>query len=203
MNFLWHKLFSRRQAACVSSKGVGMSRPYQILMPLLSLFFCRVDLTDLFPLTYKVELIRLLDADTALVKRGPQLLKVRFSKIDAPEKGQPFLRSRKDAGLAALRCAQKIIGHKKTFTLKIWGQDKYGRILGELDQLSFQFIEAGCVSLYPYASFESRSEKFNFIKAYLQAKSERRGLWSEGGYQQPRIWRQRTKRRAARPRLHR
>ena len=72
---------------------------YQILLPLLSLFLVRVDLTDLFPLHIEVQLHKIYDGDTVLVGHGTYSWKVRFSKIDSPEKNQNFLGSRASAGI--------------------------------------------------------------------------------------------------------
>lgn len=171
-----------------------MRRIYQILVPLLSLFLVRVDLTDMFPLKYQVQLLELLDADTAVVGLGKRRLKVRFSKIDAPEKGQPFLRAGGDAGNAARNCALRIIGQQRIFQLKIYKQDIYGRILGELDDLSFRFVEKGCVSLYPHAEFASKAQKFTFVRAQQLARRRKLGLWSRGGYLQPKLWRKKSRR---------
>ncbi|HXH76759.1 MAG TPA: thermonuclease family protein [Bacteriovoracaceae bacterium] len=171
-----------------------MWRTYQILLPLFSLFLTRVDLTDLFPLTYEVQLINLLDGDTAIVALGSQKLKVRFSKLDAPEKGQPFVSGSGDAGLTSLKCARKIIQNKKTFTLTIYKQDIYGRLLGDLDDLSFKLVKSGCVALYPHAEFSSQSEKWKFLRAYSESRRLKKGLWNMGGYRQPKLWRKQRRR---------
>ena len=171
-----------------------MWRPYQILIPLLSLFLNRVDLTDLFPITYRVRLVRFVDADTAIVKLSNQTLKVRLAKIDAPERGQPFWNNQGDAGGAALGCALKMIGDKKFFLLKIFKQDMYGRILGDLDSVSLNLIENGCTTLYPYAEFSSKHEKWHYLRTLSSAKKERKGLWKKGGYQTPMYWRKMKKR---------
>ena len=81
-----------------------MRRPYQILLPLLSLFFVRVDLTDLFPLQLAVKVLKVYDGDTVSVQYGNHIWKVRLAKIDAPEKGQPFLSDKKDAGRWSQQC---------------------------------------------------------------------------------------------------
>lgn len=173
-----------------------MRRPYQILLPLLSLFLVRVDLTDLWPLHLTVQLIRLIDADTALVQGPSGPLTVRFSGVDAPEKNQPFADGKGDAGEAATECALNILGEQKSFNLSIFGQDIYGRILGDLEGLNFKLIEKGCTTLYPHATFSSVKEKWRFIHALRRAKKAKRGLWARGGYLQPKLWRKLSKRNA-------
>jgi endonuclease YncB( thermonuclease family) len=168
-----------------------MLRPYQILAPLLSLFLVRVDLTDLWPLTYEVSLLRLIDADTAEVKLGAQKLRIRLSKLDAPEKGQPFYNGQGNAGLFALACAQKVVDKRRKFSLVIYKKDIYGRYLGDLDSLSYQLVKAGCSGLYPHAEFRNQKEKWVFLQALDLSKRQGLGLWARGGYLRPQLWRKR------------
>lgn len=173
-----------------------MGRPYQILMPLLSLFLVRVDLTDLFPLKIPVKVLKVYDGDTVLVRHGSLEMKVRFAKIDSPEKGQPFFGSTRDAGEYSKRCLEKII--QKEAILAVEKEDIYGRILGDLDGLSLKLIKHGCTTLYPHATFDSRKEKMEFLRALKKAKASRRGLWQYGGFRQPKLWRKFSKRNAHR-----
>jgi endonuclease YncB( thermonuclease family) len=179
-----------------------MGRTYQILIPLLSLFLNRVDLTDLYPLKLPVELIEIYDGDTVLVKTGNYKFKVRLSKIDSPEKGQRFFGSNLDAGLLAKKCFQKLINKEQRLILKIEKWDIYGRVLGDVNELSFKSIQNGCTTLYPYAEFDSKREKFQYLRALKIAKASRRGLWQYGGFLQPKIWRKLSKRNAV-PLKHR
>jgi micrococcal nuclease len=178
-----------------------MARIYQILIPLFSLFLNRVDLTDLFPMELSVKLLRIYDGDTVLVKTGNYKFKVRLSKIDSPEKGQRFFGSTRDAGLVAKMCFQKLLQKEEQLILKIEKWDMYGRVLGDLNELSFKSIQEGCSTLYPYAEFDSKREKFRYLKALKKAKASRRGLWQYGGFLQPKIWRKLSKRNAA-PQKH-
>lgn len=171
-----------------------MGRPYQILMPLLSLFLVRVDLTDLFPLKIPVKVLKVYDGDTVLVGHGSLQMKVRFSKIDSPEMGQPFFNSHQDAGALSKKCLEKILSKNSVHQLKIEKEDIYGRILGDLDNLSFKLIQSGCTTLYPHATFDSRKEKMNYLVALKKAKASRRGLWQYGGFRQPKLWRKFSKR---------
>ena len=172
-----------------------MGRPYQILLPLFSLFLVRVDLTDLYPVKLPVKVLKVYDGDTVLVKYRGNKMRIRLSKIDAPEMGQPFLGGG-DAGLYAKKCLEKLMPKNGLMTLKIHGTDMYGRTLGDLDDLNFQLIQEGCSSLYPYASFESEGEKFRYLRALREARSLRKGVWNLSGYLQPKIWRK-TKKRSA------
>lgn len=169
-----------------------MGRTYQILLPLLSLFLVRVDLTDLIPLHISVRISKVLDGDTVEVSSGNQHWRIRLSRIDAPEKTQRFLNSSEDAGKSSRQCLLDL-GPEKYQTLRIDGFDMYGRILGDIDRLSFDLIKYGCVGLYPFAKFSSEGEKFNYLREMDSAKKHRKGLWQRGGYLLPKKWRQISK----------
>lgn len=167
-----------------------MREPYQILLPLLSLFFVRVDLTDLFPLRFPVESLRFLDGDTVDVRSRGRSYRVRLSRIDAPEKGQPYLTGKGDAGADARSCARRV--YSPGGELILTGRDHYGRWLGDIGTLSFQLVREGCMGLYPHAQFSSRTEKTAYLVALELAKRERRGLWGREGYLRPQLFRKRN-----------
>ncbi len=159
---------------------------YQILMPLLGLFLVRVDLTDLFPMKIPVEVLKIYDGDTILVRHKSLSFKVRLSKIDAPEK----LQGR--SGLFAKNCLeQALMNHSKLLIVE--KQDIYGRILGELDGMSMKLIKRGCAPLYPHAEFRNQKEKFEYLRALKIAKAARSGLWQYDGFVQPKKWRKISK----------
>lgn len=168
-----------------------MRGPYQILWPLLSLFLVRVDLTDLSPIRINVDILKVYDGDTVLVRKGSYEYKVRLSRIDAPEKGQPFLSQSGDAGAFSKKCLSHLLGPQAV--LEVYGTDIYGRILGDLDGVSFKLIENGCVSLYPHAKFKDQKEKYRYLRALIMAKRLKRSLWAFGGIEQPKAWRSKNK----------
>lgn len=165
-----------------------MRRPYQILIPLLSLFLNRVDLTDHFPISMSAQVLRVYDGDTLLLKIGKNTrLKLRLSRVDSPEMGQPFINSKLDAGEYSKKCLKALIS--KQGILIIEGFDLYSRALGNFNNLNFLLIKNGCTSLYPYAVFKSKKEKFIYLQELTKAKRLRRGLWARGGYLLPKLWR--------------
>jgi endonuclease YncB( thermonuclease family) len=168
-----------------------MRRPYQILLPLLSLFLVRVDLTDLYALEFNVEVIKVYDGDTVLIQNGSWRQKLRLARIDAPEKNQPYLNGQKGAGDLSLNCLKRLLGRRGL--LKIEGHDLYQRILGDVNGVSLKLVRQGCVALYPYAKFESVAEKYLYLKTYLRARQLKRGLWAYGGITQPKAWRKKNK----------
>lgn len=169
-----------------------MGRHYQILLPLFSLFLQRVDLTDLFPLQMSVKVLKIYDGDTVLVGYKHQKLKIRLSKLDAPELGQPFLNGSGDAGRMAKGCLEKLL--PSTAKLTIEKQDIYRRLLGDLSGISLKLIQAGCSGLYPHAQFNSESEKYLYLRELQKAKNLKRGLWAFGGFRRPKEWRKFSKR---------
>lgn len=170
-----------------------MRRPYQILLPLFSLFLVRVDLTDISPLQLPVDIIKVYDGDTLLVSHGNWQFKVRLTPIDAPEKGQPFWLHDGDAGSASRQCLMKLLS--QNLKLSIFGFDIYGRILGDLSGLSLKLIQQGCATLYPYAVYRSQAEKFFYYRELFKARKLRKGLWALGGYEQPKAWRKKNRSR--------
>lgn len=173
-----------------------MGRPYQILLPLFSLFLQRVDITDVFPLRFEVKVLKIYDGDTILVRYHRQKLKVRLSKLDAPESGQPFLNGKGDAGKVAKNCLENILPVGSLTELRIEKQDIYGRLLGDVGEVSLKLIQAGCSTLYPHAQFHSQKEKMFFLRELQLAKKMKRGLWAGSGIRRPKDWRKISKRNA-------
>jgi endonuclease YncB( thermonuclease family) len=168
-----------------------MRAPYQILPSLLSLFLVRVDLTDLIPLSMTVTILKVYDGDTVLIGRGSFQQKLRLTPIDSPEKGQPLLGASGDAGEYSRRCLERLL--KKNEILILRGHDLYGRMLGEIQGVSIKLIQAGCTTIYPHASFESRKEKSLYLRELGLAKRKRVGLWALGGFEQPKAWRKKQR----------
>lgn len=173
-----------------------MGGHYQILLPLLSIFLVRVDLTDLIPVRMEVKILKVYDGDTVLVSRGNYRMKVRLSRIDSPELKQPYIRDQRNAGEFSRKCLIKLLKNKAILTIE--KEDIYGRILGDLDKVTFRMIQKGCTTLYPHAEFSSKKEKFRYLFALKKAKARKRGLWKYGGIIQPKKWRRISKRSARR-----
>ncbi len=171
-----------------------MGGHYQILIPLLSLFLVRVDLTDLFPLNLRVQILEVIDGDTVLLRYRHQRLRLRLALIDAPELEQPYLSGSSGAGLLARRCLFSELSGKNEFVASLSSRDLYGRYLGDINGVSFRLVRAGCAVIYPNAVFSSRSEKFRFLRALAEARGAKRGLWKFGGIAQPKKWRRSSKR---------
>jgi endonuclease YncB( thermonuclease family) len=171
-----------------------MAGHYQILLPLLSIFLVRVDLTDLYPLSLKVQLLEVYDGDTVLVSHGTYRFKVRFLKVDAPELNQPFLTTRGGAGELSRVCLENILANERELSLRIEGTDVYKRTLGDINNVSLKLIERGCSTLYTYARFSNAQEKYVYLRALKKAKAQQVGLWHYRGILRPDKWRKFSKR---------
>lgn len=170
---------------------------YQILPPLLSLFLVRVDLTDLYPLKLTVQILKVIDGDTVLVSAGSQKFPIRLLKLDAPEKKQTYLNQSESAGVFSHNCLRKLL-NTSSYEASLYKIDIYGRVLGEVEDISFKMIQNGCAYLYPQTTFKSRSEKSLFLRAYQEARRNKLGLWGRGAVLSPKLWRaQKAKRRPA------
>lgn len=178
-----------------------MVGPYQILLPLLSIFLVRVDLTDLYPLNYSVKILRIYDGDTVLLQKGSYQFKLRIAKIDSPELGQMSLDGNLNAGEYSKNCLKRILSKDQEHRISISGTDIFGRYLGDLNHVSLEMIRSGCAGLYPLARFKNKHELFHYLRAMKMARDERRGLYKFKGFMQPRKWRKISKRFVRRP-LH-
>jgi endonuclease YncB( thermonuclease family) len=160
-----------------------MKRLYQILLPLLGLFFYRVELTDFWPLKLKVSSYQVLDGDTVKLRVGGISERVRLIPIDAPEMDQKFLKSNTSAGEFSKTCLEEILSHKKIYLE--WGKrDMYGRLLGELwaneQRVSQVMIQKGCAFLYVFSRFSSKKEKGEWLRLQADAQRRRIGIWQYG-----------------------
>lgn len=167
---------------------------YQLLMPLLSLFFVRVDLTDLFPLYLPVKLVKVYDGDTVQVRHGNYDFRVRVALIDAPEKMQKFHHSAINAGTVSKNCLIEVLNGEPDLVLKFQQYDIYGRVLGDLNNMSFKIIANGCTGFYPLAKFSSQKEMFQYLQAFKKAKARKAGLWNYGAFIRPKMFRSLSKR---------
>lgn len=170
---------------------------YQILIPLLSLFWVRVDLTDLIPLELRVKVVEIHDGDTFTVQNGHRFLRIRLSRIDAPELHQSFHQSKLNAGFFSRDCVKRLVPNETT--VRIEGFDIYHRNLGDVGGVNFEAVKNGCAGIYPHARFDSVKEKWKYLVALNEAKKNLRGVWGHGGYMVPKKWRKISKRSGHRP----
>jgi endonuclease YncB( thermonuclease family) len=173
----------------LSVKGFKMRLIYQIFPPLVGIFFNRVDLTDLWPLHLKAKIILVRDGDSLVVKVGHYQFKTRLLYIDAPEIGQPFIHYSLDAGQISRQCLKTLLKDSSEQVVVARGFDLYHRLLIELDKNHLEIVRRGCAGLSPYARFDSKYEKWTFLRAHQKAQAQRLGLWQWGGYLRPDLYR--------------
>jgi endonuclease YncB( thermonuclease family) len=124
-------------------------------------------------------------------KQSVRLLTALFG-IDAPEAskakrepGQPFSQS------ATKHLAELVLN--KTVTVKEYGRDRYGRILGVVflngTDINLEMVKAGLAEVYrgaPASGFKNEP----YLKAEEEARRAGKGMWSLGDkYVSPRDWR--------------
>jgi len=144
----------------------------------------------LFAGQFKV--VRVYDGDSLTATGHDIKIKVRLVGIDAPElkrgkhkPGQPF-------GQKAKRFLVAMALNKKVF-IKGYGTGPYNRILGvvyvDRKNVNLEMIKAGLAEVYrgrPPRGFDLSP----YLTAEAQAKSQKRGMWSQGDkYVSPREWR--------------
>jgi endonuclease YncB( thermonuclease family) len=119
---------------------------------------------------FEAKVISVHDGDTITV-RTDETIKIRINGIDAPELAQPFGQASKQA-MSGL-----VFG--KTVTVKPDKTDRYGRLLARVEiggkDTSVTMVELGMAYWYEvYAKHDMVLQS-----AQLQAKTAKRGLWSD------------------------
>jgi endonuclease YncB( thermonuclease family) len=125
--------------------------------------------------------VRVVDGDTFIVSDGGELIKVRLTHIDAPEKDQPFGSNATDYLKSACLDTDVVIYTDK--------KDRYGRYLGlaltnQGDTLNLNLVRAGLAWHYKKYSADS-----SFSKAEQQARVTGMGLWLDSSPTEPWEWR--------------
>ena len=147
-----------------------------------TLLACILALSALAAAQEQVRVVGISDGDTVTVLTARrEQIRVRLHGIDAPESGQPFgTKSRQ-------WLSDQVFG--KTVELVRVDTDQYGRIVGRLrtggKDVNVESVKAGMAWWYQrYARTDRKLEE-----AEREAKSARRGLWSEPNPTAPWDWR--------------
>ncbi|EKY5338474.1 thermonuclease family protein [Salmonella enterica] len=128
------------------------------------------------------KIVRVLDGDTVEILAGNVATRVRLNGIDAPEKAQPFGQRSKQA-LTAIVSGKTVlaVGDRR---------DGYGRLLATLilngRDINATQVSSGMAWVYRYQGHATEPE---YLRYEQDARTARRGLWSEGEPVEPTIWR--------------
>ena len=125
---------------------------------------------------FEAKVVAVYDGDTITV-RTDETIKIRLDGIDSPELKQPFGQASKQA-MSGLVFGQ-------TVTIKPGKKDRYGRLLARVEiggkDASLTMVETGMAHWYEqYAKNDTQLQS-----AQAQAKTARRGLWSDPNVQPP------------------
>ena len=138
------------------------------------------------------KVVRVYDGDSITARAGEEEIKVRLVGIDAPEKS----RKKREPGQPFSQKATKYLASlvlNKTITIKEYGTDRYGRILGLVfvdgKNVNLEMVKAGFAEVYRGKHAKGFNPK-RYQDAEAEAKTEKRGMWAQGDkYISPRDWR--------------
>lgn len=124
------------------------------------------------------EVVAVADGDTVTVlDDAHKQHRIRLAFVDAPEKSQPYGQAAKQA------LSDKV--YRRTVTVDVVDQDRYGRTVGRLEvgdqDINLSQVEAGYAWHYrQYAERNQPRDAFDrYEAAQSQARGERRGLWQD------------------------
>ena len=124
--------------------------------------------------------IKVIDGDTIHAQHNGDRIKIRLVEIDAPEMDQPF-------GAQSKNFLNRLL-YKKNVTLISQGEDRYGRILGEIyvdgQSANTSMIRSGFAWVY-----DRHVEDLSLNEYQDQAKAKNLGLWQGDDPIAPWVWR--------------
>ena len=142
--------------------------------------------------SFRGEVVAVLDGDTVDVMHEGRAVRVRLAGIDCPEKRQPFGKRAKQ------RASQLAFGN--IVAVDVVDEDRYGRAIGSVTlpdggRLDEIMIREGLAWWYRQYS---KDERLGALEA--EARTARRGLWSEPSPVPPWEWRRERRGKAAKRR---
>ena len=127
-----------------------------------------------------LENIRVVDGDTIRAEAKGKEIKIRLVEIDAPEMNQPF-------GAQSKNFLNRLL-YEKDVTLIAQGEDRYGRVLGNLfsNELNVNMLMVKFGFAWVYDEYAKNSSLYKYQD---QAKAENLGLWRAKDPIAPWVWR--------------
>ncbi len=135
------------------------------------------------------KVVRVIDGDSLIVKKGDTSHEVRLYGIDAPEHGQDYSK------VSARYVRKKWLGEK--VSVEPMDIDKYGRIIafvrnnGKL--VNKEMVRVGLAWVYPWFCRE-KPICTEMKKEQAKARKNRLGLWKNVDFMPPWQWRRNNKR---------
>lgn len=111
------------------------------------------------------------DGDTITVLEGTTQVKVRLNGIDCPERRQAF-------GARAKQLTSEL-AFGKTVTVRPFGKDRYGRVLGDVILPDGRVLNQELVAAGMAWHYTQYSKDETLARLERQAREGRVGLWSE------------------------
>jgi endonuclease YncB( thermonuclease family) len=163
---------------------------YKIIF-LAVLFIC---IASLSAQAEQFKVIRVADGDTLTILQQGQKVRVRLVGIDAPETSK----SKRDPGQPYSQKSKKHLAGlvlNKQVSVKSYGQDRYGRILGEVflgdTNVNLEMAAVGLAEVYRGRAPKGLGTE-KYWRAEDAARSDSLNIWSLGDkYVSPRQWRRR------------
>ena len=127
-----------------------------------------------------LENIRVVDGDTIRAEANGKEIKIRLVEIDAPEMNQAF-------GAQSKNFLNRLL-YQKNVTLIAQGEDRYGRVLGNLfsNELNVNMLMVKFGFAWVYDEYAKNSSLYKYQD---QAKAENLGLWRAKDPIAPWVWR--------------
>jgi micrococcal nuclease len=130
--------------------------------------------------------IRVIDGDTFILKDGGGDFRVRLTRIDAPDRGQPYFSESKTELARMIMGEQLVVGKE--------GVDRYQRLLGEVcvggRNINEVMVEQGMA--WHYAMYDKGGDLADVQDVARVAK---KGLWSEDDPLEPWLYRRQKRTR--------
>jgi len=137
---------------------------------------------------WKGKVIKVIDGDSLVVRRGNKTYEVRLYGIDAPEYRQPYSRN-----------AKRFLNekaYKKTVLVTQMDVDRYGRLVALIEinrkVVNRELVAAGYAWVYDRYCVE-RSLCRKMKQDQVEARKARRGLWRDRDPESPWEWKRRKR----------
>jgi len=143
-----------------------------------------------FAKSIKAKIVRVIDGDTVVVRTvNNQIIKIRLSGIDAPEKKQPH-------GIMSKNYLTNLI-NKKIVKINVTKKDRYKRQLGTVfiknTNINLKLVKSG--NAWAYRKYLKKMDKKTeeaFVRAESFAQFKKIGLWKKSTPIPPWVWRKKN-----------